>query len=113
MTVKAKVGKPPKASEKEKLAEEKSVRKAAPEKKPEAKATKPKAESKPKTAKTLNGPGIRVTQTGSPIGRRRDQEATLRGLGLGKRHRVRVLEDTPAIRGMINKVQHLISVETA
>jgi large subunit ribosomal protein L30 len=52
-----------------------------------------------------------VVQTGSPIGRRADQEATLKGLGLNKRHRRRVLEDTPAIRGMIGKVKHLVRVE--
>ena len=44
-----------------------------------------------------------VTQIGSPIGRRADQEATLKGLGLNKRHRSRVLEDTPAVRGMIEQ----------
>ena len=53
---------------------------------------------------------VTVVQTGSPIGRRSDQEATLKGLGLNKRHRVRVLEDTPAVRGMIRKVQHLVRV---
>ncbi|HEY1795433.1 MAG TPA: 50S ribosomal protein L30 [Stellaceae bacterium] len=51
-----------------------------------------------------------VTQTGSPIGRRSDQEATLIGLGLNKRHRSRTLEDTPSVRGMIRKVQHLVRV---
>jgi large subunit ribosomal protein L30 len=54
---------------------------------------------------------VTVVQTGSPIGRRADQEATLKGLGLNKRHRRRVLEDTPAVRGMIRKVQHLVRVE--
>jgi large subunit ribosomal protein L30 len=54
---------------------------------------------------------LTVIQTGSPIGRRADQEATLKGLGLNKRHRRRVLEDTPAIRGMIEKVKHLVRVE--
>ena len=53
---------------------------------------------------------LSVVQTGSPIGRRRDQEETLKGLGLNKRHRRRVLEDTPAVRGMIRKVQHLVAV---
>jgi large subunit ribosomal protein L30 len=53
---------------------------------------------------------VTVEQIGSPIGRRRDQEATLKGLGLNKRHRRRVLEDTPAVRGMIRKVQHLVVV---
>ena len=54
---------------------------------------------------------LRVTQTGSPIGRRSDQRATLIGLGLNKMHRTRELEDTPSVRGMINKVHHLVRVE--
>ena len=53
---------------------------------------------------------LTVVQIGSPIGRRRDQQATLKGLGLNKRHRRRVVEDTPAVRGMIRKVQHLVAV---
>ena len=56
---------------------------------------------------------LKVTQTGSPIGRRSDQRATLIGLGLNKMHRTRELEDTPSVRGMINKVNHLVSVEDA
>lgn len=54
---------------------------------------------------------VTIVQTGSPIGRKSDQEATLKGLGLNKRHRRRVLEDTPAVRGMINKVRHLVRIE--
>ena len=54
---------------------------------------------------------LRVTQIGSPIGRRADQRATLIGLGLNKMHRTRELEDTPSVRGMINKVHHLVRVE--
>ncbi|HYC05769.1 MAG TPA: 50S ribosomal protein L30 [Azospirillaceae bacterium] len=54
-----------------------------------------------------------VTQIGSPIGRTQDQRATLIGLGLNKLHRTRELEDTPAVRGMIAKVQHLVRVEQA
>jgi large subunit ribosomal protein L30 len=56
---------------------------------------------------------VTVTQTGSPIGRRKDQRATLIGLGLNKMHRTRELEDTPSVRGMIEKVKHLIRVERA
>ena len=56
---------------------------------------------------------LKVTQIGSPIGRTRDQEATLKGLGLNKMHRSRELEDTPAVRGMINKVKHLVRVDPA
>ena len=54
---------------------------------------------------------VRVTQIGSPIGRREDQRATLIGLGLNKLHRSRALEDTPSVRGMIDKVRHLLRVE--
>jgi large subunit ribosomal protein L30 len=53
---------------------------------------------------------VTVVQTGSPIGRRFDQEATLKGLGLNKMNRQRTLEDTPSVRGMINKVKHLVRV---
>ncbi|MFO1056846.1 MAG: 50S ribosomal protein L30 [Dongiaceae bacterium] len=54
---------------------------------------------------------LKVTQTGSPIGRRSDQRDTLKGLGLNRLHRSRELEDTPAVRGMITKVHHLVKVE--
>ena len=54
---------------------------------------------------------VRVTQVGSPIRRTQDQRATLIGLGLNKLHRSRTLEDTPAVRGMINKVRHMVRVD--
>ena len=54
---------------------------------------------------------IRVTQIGSPIGRPKDQRATLIGLGLNKLNRTRELENTLAVRGMVNKVKHLVQVE--
>jgi large subunit ribosomal protein L30 len=54
---------------------------------------------------------IKVTQTGSACRRPKDQRATLVGLGLNKMHRTRVLEDTPAIRGMLRKVHHMVKVE--
>ena len=53
---------------------------------------------------------IRITQIGSPIGRPSDQRATLKGLGLNKMNKIRELEDTPSVRGMIKKVSHLIRV---
>jgi large subunit ribosomal protein L30 len=56
---------------------------------------------------------VRVTQVKSPIGRPADQRQTLIGLGLNKMHRSRELEDTPAVRGMINKVRHLVAVDEA
>lgn len=54
---------------------------------------------------------IKVTQTGSPIGRPEAQKATLIGLGLNKMGKTVELEDTPSIRGMIRKVPHLVKVE--
>ncbi|GAB5471696.1 MAG: 50S ribosomal protein L30 [Rhodospirillales bacterium] len=59
-----------------------------------------------KTKKTL-----RVTQIKSPIGRQQYQHETLKGLGLYKMNRTRELEDTPSVRGMINKISHLVRVE--
>lgn len=54
---------------------------------------------------------VTVKQIGSPIGRTKDQLATLKGLGLNKLNRTRTLEDTPAVRGMINKVHHLVEIQ--
>ncbi len=54
---------------------------------------------------------IKVKQTGSPIRRTKDQRATLIGLGLNKMHRVSELEDTPEVRGMIRKIQHMVKIE--
>ena len=61
--------------------------------------------SKPKT------PTVVVTQVKSPIRRQAYQRQTLIGLGLNKINRSRELEDTPAVRGMISKVKHLIKVQ--
>lgn len=95
---KAKVAKAPAA----KAAAPKAA-KAAPAKKAEAKA--------PKAAAA--GGQVKVTQLVGSIGRQADQRATLIGLGLNKRHRSKVLEDTPSVRGMIYKVRHLLKVESA
>lgn len=56
---------------------------------------------------------IKVVQVRSAIGREGSQRKTLIGLGLNKIGRVRELEDTPAVRGMINKVKHLVRFEPA
>ncbi|MBC27402.1 MAG: 50S ribosomal protein L30 [Rhodospirillaceae bacterium] len=56
---------------------------------------------------------VRITQVGSPIRRKADQRQTLIGLGLNKMHKTRELEDTPAVRGMIAKVKHLVRVDDA
>ena len=56
---------------------------------------------------------IKVVQIRSAIGREGSQRKTLIGLGLNKIGRVRELEDTPAVRGMINQVKHLVRFEPA
>ena len=53
---------------------------------------------------------IVIKQVGSPIRRPADQRATLIGLGLNKMHRVRELEDTPSVRGMIRKISHMVEI---
>jgi large subunit ribosomal protein L30 len=53
---------------------------------------------------------ITLKQTGSPIRREKSQRATLVGLGLNKVGRVRTLKDTPEVRGMITKVQHMVEI---
>lgn len=54
---------------------------------------------------------LKVTQLGSSFRKKPGMKETLIGLGLNKRHRSRELEDTPAVRGMIRKVRHLVVVE--
>ena len=53
---------------------------------------------------------VKVTQIGSPIGRKPGQKETLVGLGLNKINRTKTLPDTPEVRGMIEKVKHLVTV---
>lgn len=53
---------------------------------------------------------IVVKQVGSPIRRPAVQRQTLIGLGLNKMHRVRELEDTPSVRGMVNSIPHLVEI---
>ena len=75
--------------------------------------TAAKKKTAKKSAKAKSGALVRVRQTRSAIGYGPDQHQTLRGLGLGKPNAVRELIDTPSVRGMIRKVIHLVSVETA
>ncbi|WP_341894654.1 50S ribosomal protein L30 [Ferrovibrio terrae] len=63
-----------------------------------------------KTAKPA-GKTVKVTWVRSANKRTADQQGTLVGLGLRKLHQTRELEDTPSVRGMIAKVQHLLQVE--
>jgi len=53
---------------------------------------------------------IVVKQIGSQIRRQAKQKAILKGLGLNKMHRVRELEDTPSIRGMVHKIPHMVEI---
>ncbi len=59
----------------------------------------------------VNEVKVKVTQIGSSIGRKYDQEETLVGLGLNKMHKSVILKDTNSVRGMIKKVKHLLKVE--
>ncbi|HHU77280.1 MAG: 50S ribosomal protein L30 [Caldicoprobacterales bacterium] len=54
---------------------------------------------------------LKVTQTKSTIGCKKDQIATMEALGLRKIRSEKIHEDNPVIRGMIEKVKHLVSVE--
>jgi large subunit ribosomal protein L30 len=56
---------------------------------------------------------LKITQIGSPIGRPKDQRATLIGLGLNRIRRTSEVDDTPSVRGMLRKVNHLVKIEPA
>ena len=58
----------------------------------------------------LIGKTFIVKQIGSPIRRPEKQRQTLIGLGLNKMHKTRELEDTPSVRGMVNKIPHLVKI---
>jgi large subunit ribosomal protein L30 len=58
----------------------------------------------------MSKPTVKVTLVRSPAGAKSDHRATVLGLGLKRMHQSRVLEDTPAVRGMINKVAYLVRV---
>jgi large subunit ribosomal protein L30 len=88
------------------------------EKKVKQTAAKPQKAAKPAAPRTsaaapkaVAGMTVKVTQIASAAGRFDYQYATLKGLGLGKISRSRVLQDTPAVRGMIERVRHLVRVE--
>ncbi len=54
---------------------------------------------------------LKITQVRSIIDRPIDQKRTIEALGLGRPHYVTIKTDTPQIRGMVNKVKHLVTVE--
>ena len=62
-------------------------------------------------AKKDTGATVKVTLTKSVIGRLESHRATVKGLGLRRMHQTVALQDTPAIRGMINKINYLLKVE--
>jgi large subunit ribosomal protein L30 len=61
--------------------------------------------------KETSGKAIRVTLVKSPIGYTKDQKATARALGLRRMNQTIEHQDSPAIRGMLNKIIHLIKIE--
>ncbi len=110
------------AETKKKAPKAEGAKKAATKKPAAASASvegKPAAAAQPKTAAPKAAPGpkrvpektVKVTQVRSPAGRFAYQRATLRGLGLDRINRSNVLEDTPAVRGMIERVKHLVRIE--
>ena len=64
------------------------------------------------SGKQAGGGRLRVTWVQSAIGRQKRQEITVRGLGLRRLHQTVDLPDTPAVRGMIRKVSHLVRVDS-
>jgi large subunit ribosomal protein L30 len=92
--------------------EDKKVKAPAKVKAPQAKVeAKEKADSKPSAKKSFDGKSIRVTLVRSVIGRIEAHKATVKGLGLRRMHHTVEVQDTPAIRGMINAVGYLLKVE--
>ena len=61
--------------------------------------------------KKEKGKALRVTLIKSPIGYKKDQKATVRALGLRRMHQTVEHQDSPTVRGMLNKVSHLIKIE--
>ncbi len=80
---------------------------------PEPSFTSSKLSPRYTSCETAKAPGrqLKVTQVRSPIGGPRVQRETLRSLGLKRLHDVVVKEDRPEIRGMVNAVSHLVTVE--
>jgi len=81
---------------------------AAPKPAPAPKVAAPKP---PPAPRRVPEKAVKVTQVRSPAGRFAYQRATLKGLGLDRINRSRVLEDTPAVRGMIERVRHLVRTD--
>lgn len=98
---------------KEKAGEKKAVESKAAKAEPKAskaEATAVKKEPAAPKAPKKQGPMLKVKQIGSPIRRHFSQELHLKALGLGKMNRVRELQDTPSVRGLIEKVKHMVEI---
>ena len=61
--------------------------------------------------KAVSGKSLRVTLVKSPIGFPKDQKATVKALGLRRMHQTVEHKDTPALRGMLTKIIHLLKIE--
>ena len=85
-------------------------KKISADKKPSTKKAAVEKTAPAQRAVAKSGATVTVRQIHSASRKPASQAATLRGLGLGKIRRERTLEDTPAIRGMIQKVSHLVEV---
>ena len=113
---KAKADKSAKKTEAKKAPAKKAAPKKETAKKADAKPVAEKKEAAKKPAakkpakKAPSGKTVTVRQIGSPIGRQAYQKKILIGLGLNRMNRTRTLEDTPSVRGMINKINHLVEV---
>ena len=95
------------------MATEKSASASAPAKKaPAKKAAAKKAAKKRAAKKSSSGKTVKITLVHSVINTRGDHRATVRGLGLRRLNHTVELEDTPAVRGMINKVIYLLRLES-
>ncbi len=93
------------------MAERKAAEHNAADRKSAAAKPKGRRAAARTAAVSKTGKRVRVTLVKSVIGTRQSHRATVRGLGLRRRHQTVELEDTPAVRGMINKVDYLLRVE--
>ena len=97
-------------AEKKPTTRKKPATKASAGKVSAAKAPKEKKATVKKTASKVDK-RVRITLVRSVIGTRKSHRGTVLGLGLKRMHQTVELEDTPAVRGMINKVNYLLRVE--
>jgi len=107
MPAAAKKAAKPKTEAKEKKTVKAEVKKADTSRK-EAPKSKPKAAAKPKAEAAGE---VTVTLKKSGIGKAKDQKATIKGLGFKRLNQTVTLKDTPSVRGMINKISHLVEVQ--